>query len=235
MEILAKKMVAAILLTLGVSGGSLQAQDWVTWSSTYTHSPTTGQRVDQFSLPEVPLGPAPEAVQTSGYRNTRSTLQVGSSADNYHRVEQWGGQVTPYEHWRFPYRPYGVPYGAWGPQLPAVLGQFQTPYGFPGYGFVSPGVFPQQTPTQGTVTVPAFPGTGQGGGTQGGGTGVPPPGIGVPFQGRGNGAFRGIPIQPQYRSQPWFDGFYPDAPPLDPRTDEQFFWKPQRTPQSNEP
>src|SRR5205823_10033375 len=51
----------------------------------------------------------------SGYRQYRSTIDLGNSSDNMHIVEQWGAQVVPYEQWRFPYRPYSAPYQAWGP------------------------------------------------------------------------------------------------------------------------
>ena len=50
----------------------------------------------------------------SGYRHYRSTIQAGGSADNLHIVEEWGRPVRPYGEWRFPYRPYSVPYSQWG-------------------------------------------------------------------------------------------------------------------------
>ncbi|MCU0711422.1 MAG: hypothetical protein MUC43_05150 [Pirellula sp.] len=106
--------------------------DWTTLPSTYTHAPD-GQRVDQFVTvtPEPVFEIPPHA--KSGYRHTRSTLQAGFSSDNYHSVEQWGAPVRPYGEWRYPNRPFSVPYGVWGPQLPQVVGG--------GFG-VFPGVFP---------------------------------------------------------------------------------------------
>ena len=57
----------------------------------------------------------------SGFRNTRSSLQAGFSADHYHVTEQWGQPVQPYGEWRYPNRPFSVPYSQWGPQLPQVV------------------------------------------------------------------------------------------------------------------
>lgn len=167
------------VFALALSTGASAADNWMTWASTYTHEPTSGQRIDQYALPEQPYGPAPNAIQRSGYRNYRSTLQAGQSADNYHRVDEWGGNVQPYEQWRFPFRPYGVPYDAWGPQAP---------YGFfnggIGYGFLPPGQPPNVQPFNNRG--PGYPGN----------------------------QVLGFPLQPQYNNQPWFDGTYPQAPPL---------------------
>src|SRR4051812_23828013 len=94
---------------------SLFAADWATAPSNYTHDQATGQRVSQFEK----IGPyyyfqRPDYLK-SGYRQYRSTIDLGNSSDNMHVVEQWGAQVVPYEQWRFPTRPYSAPYGAWGP------------------------------------------------------------------------------------------------------------------------
>lgn len=191
----------------------------MTWASTYTHDPASGQRIDQYALPAEAYGPSRNAVQRSGYRHYRSTLQAGLSSDNLHIVEQWGKQVIPYEQWRFPYRPYGVPYDAWGPP---------TPYGiFNGQIGLPPGI----GPFPGVGTHPGYgnvPGHGNvpGNGGQIGGMGRPQtlPGIGYP--GNGGWPSRGFPLQPQYQNQPWFDGNYPEAPPLDRRSDQEFFYHP---------
>lgn len=186
------------------SGNDASAADnWMTWASTYTHAPETGQRVDQYASPAVAYGPAPDAVQRSGYRNFRSTIQAGQSADNYHRVDEWGAKVQPYEQWRFPYRPYGVPYPAWGPQAPyGIFNGSGLGYGgfFPGVG-LPPGVAPGTIPAAGTTPAPGTPGTG------------------LPATGRPGFFFPpnpipGFPLQPQYNNQPWFDGSYPQAPEL---------------------
>lgn len=125
------------------------AGDWITAPSYYTHDPTSGERVTQYS----PIGPFytyPESsFVRSGYRNTRSSLQVGTSADHYHTTEKWGAPVQPYGEWQFPYRPHSVPYDAWGPQLYGgfPLGGFGLGYGggfagagLPGGGIVPPGL-----------------------------------------------------------------------------------------------
>lgn len=89
--------------------------DWITAPSYYTHDPQTGRRVDQYT----PIGPFYTFGRTdylqSGYRHTRSSIQAGRSVDHLHVVEEWGRPVRPYGEWRFPYRPYSVPYGLWGP------------------------------------------------------------------------------------------------------------------------
>ncbi len=61
-------------------------------------------------------------------------MQVGQSADHMHVVEEWGRPVRPYGEWRFPYRPYSVPYQLWGAPF---AGLNQMPWGwgptFPGW------------------------------------------------------------------------------------------------------
>ncbi len=192
----------------------------MTWSSTYTHDPYSGQRVDQYALPVEPAAPFREDFQRSGFRHTRSTLQAGQSADNLHIVEQWGRAIVPYEEWRFPYRPYSVPYDAWGPQAPygIINGNF-------GGGFGRPFVPHSGSPYAGSgmSTPPGHVGPGFG----------PAFGPGAaygygPGAGFGHVGPNGFPLQPQYQNQPWFDGTYPSAPPLDATPDRQFFYDPRR-------
>ena len=180
----------------------------MTWASTYTHEPVRGQRVDQYALPVQPVAPYRSDFQRSGYRSYRSSLQVGQSADNFQVVEQWGRQVIPYEQWRFPYRPYAVPYGAWGPQAPYGILNGSIGYGgYPGAPYYNAN--------------PNGPGSGN--------PGAGNPGLGNPYAGPyyhpGYGS-RGFPLQPRYNHQPWYDGNYPSAPPLDPRSDKEFFYDP---------
>src|ERR1043165_3293086 len=109
------------------------AADWNTAPSYYTHDPNSAQRVSQFS----PIGPfyvyTPPNYVKSGYRNFRSTIQAGGSADNLHIVEEWGRPVQPYEQWRFGNRPYGSnPYPAWGP--PFAGAAIVPGFGYGGYG-----------------------------------------------------------------------------------------------------
>jgi hypothetical protein len=186
------------------------AEDWLTWPSTYTHHPYSGQRVDQFALSEQPLSQQRSDFTRSGFRHFRSTLQAGQSADNMHIVEQWGRPVVPYEQWRFPFRPFGVPYDAWGPQAPygIINGSFGwngpgPGQGRPGYGtsagpFTQPGEIPADVPPYPNWPNPSQPwGNGMGGQS------------GQPS--------RGFPLTPTYGNEPWFDGTYPSAPPLDSR------------------
>lgn len=101
--------------------------DWITAPSYFTHD-QTGQRVRQYA----PIGPfyvmQDPTYQRSGYRHTRSSLQVSGNIDHYHVVEEWGRGVRPYDEWRYPYRPYSVPYADWGPPYAGAGAGF-------GYGF----------------------------------------------------------------------------------------------------
>jgi hypothetical protein len=93
------------------------AQDWITAPSYYSHDPQSGRRVSQYA----PIGPFYQQTRpdyrSSGFWHTRSSIQAGGSSDNLHIVEEWGRPVRPYGEWRFPYRPYSVPYPMWGPQF----------------------------------------------------------------------------------------------------------------------
>lgn len=211
-------MFASVAIGVTCRTNSASAGDWTTWRSTYTHDPYTGQRVDQYAPVQNPPAPDTSEVSRSGYRNYRSTLQGAFSADNMHIVSEWGKPVLPYEQWRFPFRPYAVPYGAWGPQPPLVQGGGSIGFpgggwlggypGFPGQGFPGQGfpgqVGPQPQPLPGNGPFPP----------------VMPGYPGVP------GAYPGYPLTPANSNQPWFDGSYPAAPPLDNRTDAQFFYRP---------
>jgi hypothetical protein len=197
---------------------SVKANDWMTWPATYTHD-ASGRRVDQYALPQEAVGPNRSDVVRSGFRHYRSSLQVGQSADNYHITEQWGNPIVPYEHWRFPFRPFGVPYDAWGPP---------TPYGmFYGAGLGFP-VSPWAGGHGGSVPGGhgGWGGAGGGWGGAGGGWGGSGPGGGG-WGGNGWG-LPAFPLQPNYNNQPWFDGHYPDAPPTNVQPDRKFFYNPTR-------
>src|SRR4029453_16864074 len=148
-----------LLAAVAVISGALLvdrsfAADWATAPSYYTHDWSSGERVAQYS----PIGPfyyytRPDYLK-SGYRQYRSTIDLGNSSDNMHVVEQWGAPVVPYEQWRFPYRPYSAPYPAWGPPYGGlgggtggypysggngsganIFGGFFPPYGYGGIGY----------------------------------------------------------------------------------------------------
>jgi hypothetical protein len=214
MEHIAYK-IALLLLVLAQTAWA--GDDWMSWPSTYTHDPLN-QRVDQYAQPVQPLAHSRADFQRSGYRSYRSTLQTGNSADNIHVVEQWGVPVEPYESWRFPFRPYGAPYQAWGPP---------TPYGIFNGNFGGGGFFPgPHAPThQHGPNHPGgnYPGGNYPGGNYPGGNYPNPSHPGV------NGyPSHGFPLTPPYQNQPWYDGTYPAAPPLDPSSDGDFFFKPHR-------
>lgn len=198
-EALAMNKLFAVLLASLLLGccQSASAGDWITEPSYYTHDPNSGERVTQYS----PIGPFYTYPQSSfvrsGYRNTRSSLQVGTSADHYHTTEQWGAPVQPYGEWQFPYRPYSVPYDAWGPQL---------------FGGVPFGRFPQGF---GTGYGGGFPGSGFPGG------GLLPPGQGGMQQ---PGITGPNPLQPGYSGQQQLlDGRYPPFDQLGPFERKQLF------------
>lgn len=213
------------VILLLASASPAAAGDWLTWPSTFTHDPTTGSRVRQYAPVEAPPLTDQSSLVTSGFSHNRSSIQVGQSADNYYRVDQWGPPVRPYGEWRFPYRPYSAPYGAWGPPF----GGLNLGFGFPPVGvpFPPPGH--------------AGPGPGQfgpGPGQPGMGQWQPGAGHGFPFAPGhqpmpGNPLLPGGPFNPYpsapgsaYPDPPWFDGFHPDYP-VNPRlNDEDFFRRP---------
>lgn len=194
-----KQLALMFLVFVICCVGRVSAADWITQPSYYTHDPMSGERVTQYT----PIGPFYSHEQpsytSSGYRNTRSSIQVGTSADHYHTTQQWGPPVQPYGEWRHPYRPYSVPYGAWGPQFFGGV-----PFG---YGRLLTGIGP-----------------GYGGGLPGGGL----PGGGGVLPGQGNlqrPIFSGPnPLQPGYSGeQQLLDGRYPPADDLSPFERKQLF------------
>ena len=110
-------LIAATLCQVAVA-------DWFFMPSTYSHSPVTGERVEQYApIPPVVVYQRPDYTR-SGYRQSRSTIRAGGSIDNYHIVEQFGETVRPYGEWLYPYRPYSTPYDAWGPPYGGVNGDY---------------------------------------------------------------------------------------------------------------
>ncbi len=227
-------------VTTLVGLASAWAGDWMTYRSTYTHD-AYGQRVDQHTRPVEPLSPDQGNLVRSGFRHYRSTIQGSTTADNLHITHEWGRPVMPYEHWRFPYRPFGVPYDQWGPPVPNVLSNFNFqgnnwPVG-PGLGQVPmgqprPGLPGAELPGAGLPGA-GMPGAGlPGAGLPGAGMpGAGMPGAGMPGAGVpgpyynpnaiGNGFYPVLPpVQPPGfglgvpvpQSAPWIDGLYPSAP-----------------------
>ena len=48
-------LVLSTLAILLAASNCACAGDWMTWRSTYTHDPATGQRVEQYAVPVEPL------------------------------------------------------------------------------------------------------------------------------------------------------------------------------------
>jgi hypothetical protein len=230
------------VLVFTASLTSARGGDWMTWRSTYTHDAASGHRVDQYAPTVAPIAPDQGNLVRSGYRHYRSTIQAGQSADNLHVVHEWGRPVMPYEHWRFPYRPYGAPYAAWGPPTPNVLGNVNygvpfgnAPYGgspggnwSAGYGgAVNPNAPGGGQPAN-TLQGSGLPSGGYPGGSYPGGNypGGSYPGGAYPGGGYPGGAYPSFPLVPPFQPAPWYDGFYPSAPPLDNQSDRSFFYRP---------
>ena len=110
-------VIAAITIIAALSVGNASAADWLTMPGQFSHDPASGQRIGQYAAKRPATTAAPPPVRTSGFTHTRSSLHYGQSADNYFRVERYGDgpAVRPFGEWRFPYRPFSVPYDAWGP------------------------------------------------------------------------------------------------------------------------
>ena len=199
--------------------------DWTTMASTYTHD-QDGHRVDQYALAVEPQSMERPDYTRSGYRSTRSSLQAGFSADHYQMTEQWGQPVQPYGQWRYPFRPFSVPYGQWGPQLPQVvvggnqwnaLGQRGFNPGLPGNGNFVPGL-------NGPVQQGIMPGSGGGPISQwqtaqsGFGNNV---GNGQ-WSGPDGGMQGGFGVGPANVLPAGQDEFYPQAPTYFPLTSDGF-------------
>ena len=112
--ILAFMRYAYLALLLSALTTISNASDWLTLKSTYSHDPNSCQRVSQYTAIENPTTTTVPNFRTSGYTHTRSRLGFAGSADNYHRVEEWGDPVRPYGEWKRPFRPGSVPYALWG-------------------------------------------------------------------------------------------------------------------------
>jgi hypothetical protein len=205
-----------------------QRVDWTTLPSTYTHD-SSGIRVQQHTQGIQPVVMERPDYQRSGFRHYRSTIQGGNSADHYHTTDSWGGGVRPYGEWRYPYRPYSVPYIGWGPALPLSVGQ-----NFWG-GFPPRGFFPN--PQLGQMPPVGMPGAG-GMGMNGMGMnpGVMfPPNMGYPVNPWGFGMQGGwqqpspFLVGPQNALRADQDEYYAPAPDtIPPMRDREFFFNPSR-------
>jgi len=197
------------------------AVDWLTMPSTFTHSPTTGARVNQFAKVDAPPINDQSQLITGGFTHYRSTIQVGQSADNYHRTNQWGAPVRPYGEWLFPYRPFSAPYEAWGAPFAGLNLGFGGVNVFPGQGgFPGQGWPPGQVGNPGQVWPPGQVGNP--------GQGWPPGQVGNP----GQGWLPGQPVNPYPPSNafphpPWFDGYHPDYPVRPRLNDREFYFQPR--------
>lgn len=192
-----------LVLTAALNGAAAYG-DWITAPSFFTHDPVTGLRTNQYSSPPPAIVPQAVDFQSSGFTHLRSSIQVGQSADNYHRVEKWGPPVQPYGEWRFPYRPYSVPYDQWGaPWAGFNLGGGL--FGHHGHHRYHDGAVRDPAHRDSTHRGDRHPRTGQ------------PSQPNVPYPSG--------PDSP-YPVPPYADGYYPSYPFRPRLDDEQFFNKP---------
>lgn len=230
----------AILASITTNGLAIDPNctakvDWTTLPSTYTHD-ALGNRVQQYAMGVEPVSNERPDFQRSGFRHTRSTLQAGNSSDNFHVVEKWGPPVQPYGEWRYPYRPYSVPYAAWGPQAPLVNAPQNN-----SWNFGNPG-FPPGQAGGGNMGMPPMGPAMQNGMNGQMGPGVfPPGGMGPqgywpgnygPHQrpGFGNNGLgnNGFGVGPNNALRPDQDDYYAPAPEPPPVSDRDFFFLPNR-------
>ena len=160
----------------------------------------------------------------SGFRSTRSSLQAGFSTDHYHVTEQWGQPVQPYGEWRYPNRPFSVPYGQWGPQLPQVVVGGNQWNAFGPRGF-NPGVPGNGNGNGNGNFEPGINGPFQQGNMQGmgglGGWPMVPGGIGngagnAQWWGQGGGTQGGFGVGPANVLPAGQDEYFPQAPTYHP-------------------
>jgi hypothetical protein len=209
--------------------------DWTMLPSTFTHD-VMGNRVNQYAQGIQPVSNERADFERSGFRHSRSTLQAGNSSDNFHVVERWGPPVQPYGEWRYPFRPFAVPYGAWGPQSPLVNAPQNN-----SWNFGNPGFHPGHPGHQGNGNMgvpPSGPAGMQGMGGFPGGGWVPPGGGGPSGQWpgnswpghawpQGNNNF-GFGVGPSNALRPDQDDYYAPAPEPPPVSDRDFFFVPRR-------
>ncbi len=232
---------ASFLMTIAIGSAGFAIDpncvakvDWTTLPSTYSHD-GMGNPVKQYAQGIQPVSNESPDFQRSGFRHTRSTLQAGDSSDNFHIVERWGSPVQPYGEWRYPYRPYSVPYGAWGPQSPLVNAPQSNSWNaqFPGF---QPGLG-----GGGNIGQPDMGPMGPMGGIRGMQSGIQPgfPQGSIPQgnwqgnswpQGFNHNGFgnNGFGVGPNNALRPDQDDYY--APALDqpPVSDRDFFFVPNR-------
>lgn len=134
---LSMKRHLAFAITLAVSSlaGAAAAQtSWIFRPSYYSHDPGGYTRVEQFATHAPAYAPSDPTYRQSAYRQNRTSIRAGDSADNMHVVETWGAgeSIRPYGEWLYPFRAGATPYGPWGnPQGPWTTPHqsWSNPYG----------------------------------------------------------------------------------------------------------
>lgn len=129
-----RHLVLVVALAATGPAHSASAESWIFRTSSYTHDPATGNRVNQFASEKTAYVRTDPTYQESVYRHSRSGFEVGGTYDYMHTVETWGQgeNIRPYGEWLFPYRAGATPFGPWGnPQGPwtTPFGSWSNPYG----------------------------------------------------------------------------------------------------------
>jgi len=127
-------ITTAFCSLLLVGTPATDAESWIFKASTYSHDPSSGQRVHQYAPKAIPLARIDPTYMESGYRHIRSNIRAGGAAERFHRVQTWGAgeAIRPYGEWLRPFRPGATPFGPWGnPQGPwtTPFGAWANPYG----------------------------------------------------------------------------------------------------------
>ena len=154
----------SVLAFVALAAGRSAADSWMFLPGYYTHSPVTGERVDQYAPPAPSYARYGENFLQSGYRHDHIQIAGDNGEDNLHIVETWGAGewIRPYGEWERPFRPGATPYGPWNQPYGYSgnpYGYSSNPYGYSGnsYGPGGPANAPAYPPNYGANYPPGGP------------------------------------------------------------------------------
>jgi hypothetical protein len=119
--------VLSAAFTINSASIALAGDSWMFRPSYFTHSPVTGERVDQYRPEDPAIVVTDPNYQESGFRYREYDFSSAGGLDRLHVVQTWGqgASIRPYGEWEYPYRPGATPYGPWM----APYGAWGNPYG----------------------------------------------------------------------------------------------------------